>query len=144
LFDSIYRGYPLGTLLLWERPASGGRARFGPIEIAAEDETSAYWVVDGQQRITSLVGALAANAEGVDERFEVYFDVRARRFLGPNRGSRPYGAVPVREMLESRRLLAWLRENGTEFDDDELETIDAVAGAIRDYKIPAYIVTDSN
>jgi hypothetical protein len=47
LVDSLWRGYPVGTLLLWEstydqpRTALGGQGR-------------KLWIVDGQQRVTSL------------------------------------------------------------------------------------------
>lgn len=29
LFDSIYRGFPIGTLLLWKKPAEAGRFQLG-------------------------------------------------------------------------------------------------------------------
>ena len=63
LFDSVLRGYPVGTLLMWQRPAAAARLEIGPLKIDAPEAVDAYWVVDGQQRVTSLVGALAASPE---------------------------------------------------------------------------------
>ncbi|MGH8907619.1 MAG: DUF262 domain-containing protein [Egibacteraceae bacterium] len=58
LFDSIVKGYPIGSLLLWVRPAEAQRIRLGALEIDAPRMEQALWVVDGQQRITSLANAL--------------------------------------------------------------------------------------
>ena len=59
LFDSIYKGYPVGTLLFWVREAEAEHVRLGPVTIDAPAQQEANWVVDGQQRLTSLVGSFA-------------------------------------------------------------------------------------
>ena len=51
LFDSLYRGYPVGTLLLWETGAGVGTR---PIGGGEADKVAKLLIVDGQQRITSL------------------------------------------------------------------------------------------
>jgi hypothetical protein len=96
-------------------------------------------VVDGQQRVTSLVAALS-EPETIDERFEVFFDLARRRFVGPNRGMAPPRAIPIRAALESKTLLAWLRENGDDLEESDFALADELGGAMRDYRIPAYIV----
>ncbi|WP_462186594.1 DUF262 domain-containing protein, partial [Frankia sp. CcWB2] len=35
LFDSIYKGFPIGTLLFWRRAPPAGTMEIGPIRIAA-------------------------------------------------------------------------------------------------------------
>ncbi|MCM8819427.1 MAG: DUF262 domain-containing protein, partial [Candidatus Omnitrophica bacterium] len=47
LVDSLWRGYPIGTILLWESKYSSPR-------VARGNQTQRLWVVDGQQRITTL------------------------------------------------------------------------------------------
>lgn len=47
LVDSLWRGYPIGTLLLWESPYDSPRTALG-------NQGSKLWIVDGQQRVTSL------------------------------------------------------------------------------------------
>lgn len=56
LFDSIYRGYPIGFLLFWE---SGGRTADAR-NIGAEDKQKAphLLIVDGQQRLTALYAVM--------------------------------------------------------------------------------------
>jgi len=47
LVDSLWRGYPIGTLLLWESTYAEPRTALG-------GQGSKLWIVDGQQRVTSL------------------------------------------------------------------------------------------
>jgi hypothetical protein len=47
LVDSLWRGYPIGTLLLWESSYQQPRTALG-------DQGRKLWIVDGQQRVTSL------------------------------------------------------------------------------------------
>src|SRR5690606_19617430 len=59
LLDSIYRGYPVGTLLLWKNPPT--QTEVGRPLDAVRMATAArdtYLAVDGQQRMTTLWEAL--------------------------------------------------------------------------------------
>ncbi len=47
LVDSLWRGYPIGTLLLWESSYDSPQTALG-------DYQQKLWIVDGQQRVTSL------------------------------------------------------------------------------------------
>src|SRR5690349_13387988 len=51
LFDSIYRGFPIGTLLLWKRSAPAGEVRFDQFVANVADRADALFLVDGQQRV---------------------------------------------------------------------------------------------
>ncbi len=55
LFDSLYRGYPVGTLLFWETGADIGTRQVGGGENA---RVAKLLIVDGQQRLTSLYAVL--------------------------------------------------------------------------------------
>lgn len=55
LFDSMYRGYPIGTLMLWETGADVGTRQIGMEE---GDKAPQLLIVDGQQRLTSLYAVL--------------------------------------------------------------------------------------
>lgn len=140
LFDSLYRGFPVGTLLLWRQPAPTARVVFGGVQLDAPATPDAYMVVDGQQRVTALIASLASSPAGRDDRFEVFFDLAKQRFVGLNRGMVPPRSIPVREALESRSLLTWLRNHGDTLEDGDLDVADELGGALRDYKIPAYVV----
>lgn len=83
LFDSLYRGFPVGTLMLWETGAEVGTKQVGG---GANEAVPKLLIIDGQQRLTSLysvmkgVPVLTAGFEKkqiriafrpVDESFEV-------------------------------------------------------------------------
>ncbi len=55
LFDSMYRGYPIGTLLLWETGAEISTRQIGGGE---HDRVPKQLIVDGQQRLTSLFAVI--------------------------------------------------------------------------------------
>lgn len=143
-YDSIYRGFPVGTLLLWRKEAPGGKISFGPISFQASSRTDALWVVDGQQRIISLFGTLTPDLPNRDERFEVYFDLATRRFVNPRRGVPPARAIPLWAALETRRLAAWTRNYGDDLEADDFDLADTLVGAIRDYRIRAYVVAEDD
>ena len=51
LFDSLYRGYPVGYLLFWETGADPDMRRIGEHH---DHKAPSLAIVDGQQRLTSL------------------------------------------------------------------------------------------
>ena len=54
LFDSMYRGYPVGYLLLWENGLADDRT----IGVDAKAKPPRLVIVDGQQRLTSLYAVI--------------------------------------------------------------------------------------
>lgn len=82
LFDSMYRGYPIGTLLLWENAEAQGHRAVGATSGASRAPNRL--IVDGQQRLTSLY-AVIRGRRVVDEDFqevpiEIAFRPRDGRF----------------------------------------------------------------
>jgi hypothetical protein len=55
LFDSMYRGYPVGHLLFWESGAEPGARQIGAL---AKQLAPKLLIVDGQQRLTSLFAVM--------------------------------------------------------------------------------------
>ncbi|HEY0135952.1 MAG TPA: DUF262 domain-containing protein, partial [Nannocystis sp.] len=100
LLDSIYRGYPVGTLLLWLRPAGEDDIYHGSVQIKAPAVADALWVVDGQQRIVSLTRALTG-AGFPGEPFAAFFDLRLGTFVRPpRRDAPPSHYLPLTEVLD--------------------------------------------
>lgn len=127
-------------MLLWKSPADAGVVDLGPYHLEVPEAREAYWVIDGQQRVTSLVGVLSHELGDVDPAFDLYFDLRRRRFVHRSRRGTPSWWVPVRETISTSTLLTWVRAHGDELAPDELAAIDELGGALRDYTIPAYVV----
>ncbi|WP_428263155.1 GmrSD restriction endonuclease domain-containing protein [Haliangium sp.] len=142
LFDSIYRGYPVGTLLFWKRPAEAAVIELGPVHIDAPMRQDALWVVDGQQRIASLTGVLAGRYDDVGDKHALYFDLAGdgAAFVHASKTHAPQSSwLPLGRVLDSQALMEWL------YDRPELER-EAVSRAIRlgkrvrEYQVPAYVV----
>jgi hypothetical protein len=57
LFDSMYRGFPIGYLLLWENGCSGEHRTIGA---NGKQKAPRLLIVDGQQRLTSLYAVTKA------------------------------------------------------------------------------------
>jgi uncharacterized protein with ParB-like and HNH nuclease domain len=55
LFDSMYRGFPIGTLMFWETGAEVGTRQIG---IGSTGRAPQLLIVDGQQRLTALFAVL--------------------------------------------------------------------------------------
>lgn len=97
LFESIVLGYPVGSFLLWRRPAPEETLTLGALRIHGPELAESLWVVDGQQRIISLANAL--HPKGVeDPRFALAYDLESGQFVPrvpgwskPCRWSRPAG-----------------------------------------------------
>lgn len=60
LFDSMYRGYPVGYLLFWETGVSAGSRRIASGESGVPEEAPANLIIDGQQRSTALYAVMTA------------------------------------------------------------------------------------
>src|SRR5688572_2632312 len=55
LFDSMFRGYPVGYFLFWENQVTG---KFKRIGANSHQQAPHLLIVDGQQRLTSLYAVL--------------------------------------------------------------------------------------
>jgi uncharacterized protein with ParB-like and HNH nuclease domain len=59
LFDSMYRGFPVGYFLFWANPTGGASRQIG---IEHKQSIPRLLIVDGQQRLTSLYAVLRGKA----------------------------------------------------------------------------------
>ncbi len=81
LFDSMYRGFPVGFFLFWEPSVVEGARTIGT---DGKQKTPRLLVVDGQQRLTSLYAVMTGTPvirEGYDaERIEISFNPMQEKF----------------------------------------------------------------
>jgi hypothetical protein len=77
--DSLYRGYPTGSFLIWKTPNPG------LIRGKVDNDTGAFeLILDGQQRLTSIYALVQGKAppfyEGEKLYFDLCFNVRTEEF----------------------------------------------------------------
>jgi hypothetical protein len=135
LMESIVRGYPIGSVLLWSRPAEDQILNLGALHIHAHKSDSALWVVDGQQRLTSLANALSKEGFN-DSRFGISYNLVRQVFVRPHREQLHVIDLPT--LFDLQALLRWFSIHQESIDYFEEAT--KIAKAIRQYSIPAYIV----
>lgn len=87
LMDSIYKGYPFGSLILWRtKEQLRSERHLGPFKLPAhEDEYPVDYVLDGQQRLTAIFGVfqteLEPEADDDTSWMSVFFDFGAETDL---------------------------------------------------------------
>ena len=111
LFDSIYRGYPVGTLLFWQRPAPAARASLGRLSLDVPAHATALWVVDGQRRLTTLAEALLGRPVAGER--ALYFDLTGGVFLceeaRPSERNGGSSRLPLSVVLDSHAPIYFQR-----------------------------------
>src|SRR5438132_1491021 len=79
--DSIYKGYPFGSLLFWRaKELLKHERQLGPYELPAlREDFPIDYVLDGQQRVTSMFASFQTELPRPEssEWTEIYFDYRA-------------------------------------------------------------------
>ncbi len=144
LFDSIYKGYPIGSLLLQRGKAPAKQFTLGPLQIDAPERSEALWVVDGQQRLTALAASLAritpVPVTPLDP-YVIYFDATSKKFFAPaTTGIIPTTWVPVAQMLDAASLSEWVF-NWPHMQNIGLRQAVFDAGArIRQYRVLLYTI----
>lgn len=139
LFDSIVRGYPIGSLLLWTRSASAETLQLGALRIAAPAVSEAWWVVDGQQRLTSLANALHLGQ--AESRFSLAYDLTRSEFIRPPATEAPL-VIPLPVLFDLQQILKWFARH-TEISD-YLDQATAITRRIRQFEVPAYLVSEDD
>lgn len=144
LFESIYLGYPVGSLLFCRRAARAQRVTLGPLEIHAPESDAALWVVDGQQRLVTLAASFKRPKPvpvTPDDPFVVYFDAEKREFCSPpDDGKIPDTWAPVSELLDSSALSEWILRWPKGRDPAMRKVIFDAGSRLREYTIPSYTV----
>ena len=92
LLDSIYQGYPIGSLLLWEtHECLPEEVDLGGFQLPPTPELRPRsYVLDGQQRLVSLYGAVRTPQNSQIDKFPVYFDLRRLEFTHDGGGDYPH------------------------------------------------------
>ena len=76
----------------------------------APERRDALWIVDGQQRVTSLATVLLPADPVVPTPPALYFDLSAERFVWQRPNGPSDNHLPVREAHKLPNVMAWLRE----------------------------------
>lgn len=143
LIDSIYKGYPFGSLLFWRTNEQLQSEReLGTFKLPdPEADFPIDYVLDGQQRITSIFGVFQTElkSEGPSDWKDIYFDysstddVQEAQFFALSEdeydSSKHFPLKALFNTTEYRKLTR-------NFDDELATRIDAMQAIFKEAKIP--------
>lgn len=133
LLDSILVGYPIGSLLTWERWGAHVR-QVRNFQGVDKTQPRAALVLDGQQRIQALLTATAENSG-------YYYDVEQRGFVHDPSAQEGKTRVALRRFLCVADYLCWLqRTMRTEIDGAVVEHMDEVMAKFRDARVGQVVI----
>ncbi len=150
LLDSIAKGVPIGSLLVWQT-VSSTMSTFDHIGrfavVPKRDVPGRSYLIDGRQRLTTLFAAFSTleagsqQSENVETRsifVDLVADDPAFLFVIPRRNtpSHPPTLVPVAALLDSRRLFDAQRKLYEAALDTEASKLEELANAFKDYQVP--------
>jgi len=140
LFDSLLKGYPVGSLLFWKRKfGRDARVPVGSAFLDAPAVEDGWFIVDGQQRITALAASLLDLDQKGDATWELRFDPSRNIVLrGPSTPEEVRRHVPLRTLGDLRRLGIWLRD--CDLDADQIRRVEDVQERLLDYELPGYLM----
>ena len=140
LIDSVLRGFPIGSLLLWRRRAPAETIRLGNVEINAPEQSDALYVVDGQQRLTTFLNVFDPR-HGLEGEFALVYDLDAQPPKVRSRSrkdSNNSDSIPLPVLFDLSKLLRWTSEHGKYAD--RIDEINAATQRLREFHVPAYEV----
>ena len=155
LLDSVLRGFPIGSILVWEteREIESG-SRIGPVEISSRPKGLIGYLLDGQQRVSTLVGTLRLPGDVnpiVDQiDWGVYYDLDDRKFIRLSRREEPPGPryFPVRSLLDTAEFFNACRhiqsDGAPGVAQRRLGGADRLANAFRDYQLPLIRIREAD
>ena len=155
LFDSVLRGYPIGSLLIWQtdRDDITSLEALGPIVLPRNSPPTRQYVVDGHQRLATLLGVLMLPEDYPrdrrdDWRWWIAYDLRAEQFIHVKHSSPeiPLHHLPLRSVLRTVDFARRTREMLASPDlleseiDVLLDRADHVQNRVREYRVPMTVM----
>lgn len=159
LLDSIYRGFPVGTILLWSTkteisyfPTVGNF----PIPTPQEGPPNRF-LLDGHQRLSTLVQILGAGLKGESDTVANsaaakewwFFDLAGtsanskENFIWQEtQEAKNAMYLPLNILLNRAKLNHWIRER--ELKDELVTKAEELRDCLRDYPIPIAILQTDN
>jgi hypothetical protein len=146
LLDSINKGYPVGSILLWQTSAKIGTERdLGDLVIpSTRDQYPTNYILDGQQRLTTLYGCLRWKKaqHSSTSPFDIYYDVASRKFVMRPAQVKPTH-LPLNALLDTRAFLKF--QSDLQAYDATGQLVDVSASLLetfQDYAIPTVTVKE--
>ncbi|OYO05287.1 DUF262 domain-containing protein [Enemella evansiae] len=143
LMDSIFRNYPIGSLLVWEsKQELASKRTIADLQVAQRSETyPVNYLLDGQQRLSAVCGAIYwTPKENSRSIWNVVFDLRTSKFFHSEQlDGHPAHQIPLRRLANAPEFYKYL----TPIDDQELkDRADLLFTRFLEYQVPLVTLGD--
>lgn len=110
LFDSISKGYPIGSIILW-KPMSDDVLPIKDVvtEEISDTKRAEYYILDGRQRTTTYYGCVN-DIEGKPAVFDLYYDLDEDDFAYKSSGRKKHRMYRVCDLYDTLKMLGILQE----------------------------------
>lgn len=129
LFDSISKGFPIGSLLFWvpDKDEFDFNDKIGPYKLNLNTKKYSY-IIDGYQRITTLFSALT-NPKTIEDshidnlilnQYIVYYNLKEQEFFHLNNNNKSFKSVsiPIYTLVDTFEFLTFTKKIEEEFDEN--------------------------
>ncbi|MDE6628215.1 MAG: DUF262 domain-containing protein [Muribaculaceae bacterium] len=117
LFDSIKRGFPIGTVLLWGGDGSIKGTRNILTDKIDPEGTAKLYVLDGRQRLSTFYGCTLDSDDKADV-FRLAYNLETEEFEYPDSRCDNPLVVPVSKLFDTFALLGSLQNIQNSVDGD--------------------------
>lgn len=115
-FDSIWRGYPIGSILLWQ-PDTDMPVKDILTDVVTDAEVRpSYFVLDGRQRLSAFFGCVSGNTNKRKE-FDLFFNLETEKFTHVHADSPFY--IKVSDVYDTFVLLDKMNDLGSRIDNPQ-------------------------
>ena len=114
-FDSIWRGYPIGSILLWQPDTNMLIKDILTDEVRSAQKPS-YFVLDGRQRLSTFYGCVSRKADKRKE-FHLYFNLETETFTHVRSDAPNY--MKVSDIYDTFALLDKMNDVSSRVSDQQ-------------------------
>lgn len=142
LMDSIYKNYPIGSLLVWESKQDlASKRSIADLKIAERSEAyPVNYLLDGQQRLSAICGVIHWTPGDPKSVWNVFFDLKTNRFQhSDHNDDLPVHQIPLRRMANAPDFYRRL----TPIDDELMRgRADLLFTRFLEYQVPLVTLGD--
>ena len=151
LFDSIKRGYPIGSILFWrpENETFGLTMQIGPYTVP-KPLSEYFYILDGFQRLSTLFGCLInpnktelkLDRRKWEQEFRICYDLKEEEFfIQRSRELKDY-QVNVYDLIDTRASFAYQRKLQSQIYSEEevatyMDRYETLGTILIDYQLPS-------
>lgn len=150
LLDSIIKDYPIGSILLWEtKDDLPSKRNIGGFDLPnpTEDYPINY-VLDGQQRVTSIFGVFCYDLENVENEeydssiFDIVYDINEDVFISKTDINDNHLNLSLRLIFDNFTFNKFIQEKA--LDETQTNKVVEVQSLFQNYELPLVTIKKRN